>query len=185
MSECNPLAKIRRVTRSAWVLICLSATFQTTVHMDTHVHMTTKSCLKQFWGHWGWDPHTPVFSKSQKVFPRDPGHPKASLAEQSVDTLPFAAHMWHDSCRALAYETLGLFLAALTAGSNQQTRQVQLLLESLKRSVSQPFQQLPGVIAAFAAEAVFVLMSPGCAMYPPLNKLLLKRSELNIQVLPA
>jgi hypothetical protein len=93
--------------------------------------------------------------------------------------------MWHDCCRALAYEALGLFLAALTAGSSQQTRQVQLLLESLKRSISQPFQQLPGVIAAFAAEAVFVLMSPGCAMYPPLNKLLLKRSELNIQVLPA
>ncbi len=88
---------------------------------------------------------------------------------------------WHGSCRALAYEALGLLLAALTAGSSQQTRQVQLLLESLKRSISQPFQQLPGVIAAFAAEAVFVLMSPGCAMYPPLNKLLLKRSELNIQ----
>ncbi|DBA78105.1 TPA: hypothetical protein ACH3X2_008078 [Trebouxia sp. C0005] len=87
-------------------------------------------------------------------------------------------------CRALAYEALGLFLAALTAGSNQQTRQVQLLLESLKRSISQPFQQLPGVIAAFAAEAVFVLMSPGCAVYPPLNKLLLKRSELNIQEVP-
>ncbi|KAA6426422.1 MAG: hypothetical protein FRX49_03533 [Trebouxia sp. A1-2] len=86
--------------------------------------------------------------------------------------------------RALAYEALGLFLAALTAGSNQQTRQVQLLLESLKRSISQPFQQLPGVIAAFAAEAVFVLMSPGCAVYPPLNKLLLKRSELNIQEVP-
>jgi len=92
---------------------------------------------------------------------------------------------WHGYCRALAYEALGLFLAALTAGSNQQTRQVQLLLESLKRSISQPFQQLPGVIAAFAAETVFVLMSPGCAMYPPLNKLLLKRSELNIQVLIA
>lgn len=92
---------------------------------------------------------------------------------------------WHGYCRALAYEALGLFLAVLTAGSNQQTRQVQLLLESLMRSISQPFQQLPGVVAAFAAEAVFVLMSPGCAMYPPLNKLLLKRSELNIQVLPA
>ncbi|KAL0021866.1 hypothetical protein WJX77_009321 [Trebouxia sp. C0004] len=86
--------------------------------------------------------------------------------------------------RALAYEALGLFLAALTAGSNQQTRQVQLLLESLKRSITQPFQQLPGVIAAFAAEAVFVLMFPGCALYPPLNKLLLKRPELNIQEIP-
>lgn len=88
----------------------------------------------------------------------------------------------HCSCRALAYEAVGLFLAALAADSSKQTHQIQLLLQSLQRSISQPFQQLPGVIATFAAEAVFVLMSPGSAMYPAVNKLLLKRPELNIQV---
>lgn len=88
----------------------------------------------------------------------------------------------HCSCRALAYEAVGLFLVALAADSSKQTHQIQLLLQSLKRSISQPFQQLPGVIATFAAEAVFVLMSPGSAMYPAANKLLLKRPELNIQV---
>ena len=86
------------------------------------------------------------------------------------------------ACRALAYEAIGLFLAALAASSSKQTQQIQLLLDSLNRSLGQPFQQLPSVIATFAAEAVYVLMSPGAAMYPPLNKLLLKRPELNIQV---
>lgn len=57
-----------------------------------------------------------------------------------------------------------------------------MLLEGLKRSLTQPFQQLPAVIATFAAEAVFVLMAPGSAMYSPVNKLLLKGPALNIEV---
>ena len=132
------------------------------------------------------------FKTNTQLFPENLSRWLAAILRlelQSRSTTHCTLHLqlrrWHGFCRALAYEAVGLFLAALTACSSQQTRQVQLLLESLKRSVSQPFQQLPGVIAAFAAEAVFVLMSPGCALYPPLNKLLLKRSELNLQVLPA
>ena len=85
-------------------------------------------------------------------------------------------------CRALAYEAVGLCLAALAASSSKSTQQVQLLLDSIKRSLTHPFQQLPGVIAMFAAEAVYVLMAPGSAMYSPVNKLLLKRPALNIEV---
>ena len=57
-----------------------------------------------------------------------------------------------------------------------------MLLECLRRSLTEPFQKLPAVIATFAAEAVFVLMCPGSAMYSPVNKLLLKGPALNIQV---
>ena len=77
---------------------------------------------------------------------------------------------------------MGLCLAVLAATSSRLTQQVQLLLEGLKRSLTQPFQQLPAVIATFAAEAVFVLMAPGSAMYTPVNKLLLKCPALNIEV---
>ena len=89
------------------------------------------------------------------------------------------AELWH---RALAYEAVGLFLAALAATSPKLTQQVQVLLAGIKRSLTQPFQQLPAVIATFAAEAVFVLMAPGSAMYSPVNKLLLKEPALNIEV---
>lgn len=77
---------------------------------------------------------------------------------------------------------MGLCLAALSASRPKSTQQVQLLLASLKRSLSQPFQQLPGIIATFAAEAVYVFMAPGSAMYSPVNKLLLKQPALNIEV---
>lgn len=86
------------------------------------------------------------------------------------------------SRRALAYEAVGLCLAALAGTSPKLTQQVQVLLEGLKRSVTQPFQRLPAVIAVFAAEAVFVLMTPGSAMYSPVNKLLLKGPVLNLEV---
>ena len=59
---------------------------------------------------------------------------------------------------------------------------MQLLLESLKGSLEQPFQRLPSVIAAFAAEACLVLVNPAYALYTPINKLLLRQPELNIQV---
>lgn len=86
--------------------------------------------------------------------------------------------------RAVAYEAVGLSLAALVATSPKLTQQVQVLLEGLKRSLTQPFQRLPAVIAMFAAEAVFVLMAPGSAMYSPVNKLLLKGPVLNLEVEP-
>ena len=86
-------------------------------------------------------------------------------------------------CRALAYESIGLFAAALAASNSKQNLQVQLLLASLQRSISRPFQQLPSVIAIFLAESVFVLLFPGTAMYTPINKLLLKRPQLSLQVL--
>ena len=73
-------------------------------------------------------------------------------------------------------------MAALSASCPKSSQQVQLLLTSLKRSLSRPFQQLPGIIATFAAEAVYVLMAPGSAMYSPVNKLLLKQPALNIEV---
>ena len=106
------------------------------------------------------------------------------------------SHMWFQSTqnssglvdilqpwrRALAYEAVGLCLAALAATSPKTTQQVQVLLEGLKRSLTQPFQRLPAVIALFAAEAVFVLMAPGSAMYSPVNKLLLKGPVLNLEV---
>lgn len=83
--------------------------------------------------------------------------------------------------RALASEALGLFLAALQ--DPKDFKQLQLLLQCLKRSLTQPFQQLPTVIAAFAAEAALVLTAPGHAVYSPVNKLLLQSPELDIQVI--
>ena len=82
----------------------------------------------------------------------------------------------------MAYEALGLFLAALTADSPKDLKQVQLLLDCLKRSLHHPFQQLPSVIAAFAADAALVLTAPAHALYTPINKLLLRSLDLNLQV---
>ena len=56
------------------------------------------------------------------------------------------------------------------------------MLESLQRSISHPFQQLPSVIAVFLAESGFVLVFPGAAMYSPINKLLLKRPQISLKV---
>lgn len=57
-----------------------------------------------------------------------------------------------------------------------------MLLGALRNAVTTPFQRLPAVHALFLAEAALVVMHPGAAMYPPVNKYLLKRAVLDLQV---
>ena len=57
-----------------------------------------------------------------------------------------------------------------------------MLLGALRNALAVPFQRLPAVHGLLAAEAALVVQHPGAPMYPPLNKFLLRRAVLDLQV---
>lgn len=48
--------------------------------------------------------------------------------------------------------------------------------------MEEPFQRLPALTAGFLAEAACALCHPSAAMYPAVNKHLLGRAALDVQV---
>ena len=68
------------------------------------------------------------------------------------------------------------------ASAYREKAQLVLLLRTLKLSVEQPFQRLPTLTAMFLAEAACALAHPAADMYPVLNRHLLRRATLDLQV---
>ncbi|KAK9812620.1 hypothetical protein WJX72_000751 [[Myrmecia] bisecta] len=86
--------------------------------------------------------------------------------------------------RGLAYEALAAALEALDREDFRAQAQMAMLLSCVRLSVTQPFQRLPAVAAVFLAEAAMQLLHPGSAMYPALNKLLLRKPAVDVQDVP-
>jgi hypothetical protein len=61
--------------------------------------------------------------------------------------------------------------------------QVSLLLTSVRNAVTEAFQQLPRLVATFAAEAVMIQMRADSPLYSPVNKLLLKAPALALDAI--
>ncbi len=68
------------------------------------------------------------------------------------------------------------------ACARREKAQLALLLRALRLSVERPFQQLPTLTALFLSEAACALAHPAANMYPALNRHLLRRATLDIQV---
>jgi nucleolar pre-ribosomal-associated protein 1 len=86
--------------------------------------------------------------------------------------------------RALAYETLGLFMAALEACEARDKPALSALLAHVRNAVTRPFQRLPAVSAAFAAEASLALCHPGCAMFRAVQRAVAARPALDLADVP-
>ena len=52
----------------------------------------------------------------------------------------------------------------------------------VRQSVSQPFQRLPTLTAVFLAEASCALTQPGCLLFPAINRHLVRRPALDLEV---
>ena len=57
-----------------------------------------------------------------------------------------------------------------------------VLLGAVRGAVTTPFQRLPAVVALFCAEASLAVMYPGAPMYPPINRYLLRKAVVDLQV---
>lgn len=57
-----------------------------------------------------------------------------------------------------------------------------VLLTVLRCAVTSPFQRLPAVHALVCAEAALTALHPGCPMYLPVNKYLLRRAVMDLEV---
>jgi hypothetical protein len=64
----------------------------------------------------------------------------------------------------------------------REKAQLAALLRSTRLSVEEPFQRLPTLTAVFLAEAAFALCYPAAAMYPAVNRCLLRCAVLDLQV---
>ena len=84
--------------------------------------------------------------------------------------------------RVLAYEAVGIFTERLPREDFREQPQLESLLQTLRRTLVVPFQELPPVAALFLAEAALQLQHPAGPMYALLNKLLLKRPAFDFQV---
>jgi hypothetical protein len=62
--------------------------------------------------------------------------------------------------------------------------QVLVLLTCIKNSVKEPFQRLPSLHAAFAAEALHVVLRPAHPLYALINSYLLKKGSLDLDDAP-
>lgn len=64
----------------------------------------------------------------------------------------------------------------------REKAQLQLLMRTVKLSIEHPFQRLAALTALFLAEAACALADPAAAMYPAVNRHLLRRASLDVQV---
>ena len=66
--------------------------------------------------------------------------------------------------------------------SYREKAQLSVLMALVKGSVSKPYQRLPTLTAVFLAEASCALTQPGCPLFPAINRHLLRRSALDLEV---
>lgn len=66
--------------------------------------------------------------------------------------------------------------------SFREKQQVRLLLHYVRNAITEPLQRIPMTSAAFAAEAACIQMHPEHQLYGALNKFLLKRPALDLEV---
>lgn len=57
-----------------------------------------------------------------------------------------------------------------------------MLMALVKQSMRKPFQRLPALTAVFLAEASCALAQPGCPLFPAINRHLLRRAALDLEV---
>lgn len=96
-------------------------------------------------------------------------------------------NLTHTPHRALAYESLGAFTAALSSPAAAPLRdraQLEALLSYIRNGVTRPLQRLPAAAAAFAAEASLLLRAPGAAAHGYVSRLLLRAPAADFARLP-
>ena len=64
----------------------------------------------------------------------------------------------------------------------REKAQLSVLMALVKGSVGKPLQRLPTLTAVFLAEASCVLTQPGCPLFPAINRHLLRRPALDLEV---
>ena len=60
--------------------------------------------------------------------------------------------------------------------------QLSVLMALVRQSVDKPLQRLPTLTAVFLAEASCALTQPGCPLFPAINRHLLRRPALDLEV---
>lgn len=86
--------------------------------------------------------------------------------------------------RRQAYEVVASVLALLERDTFRDREQLQLVLKSLRRSVTSPYQQVPSLFAQFLAQSVLVMLRAEHFLYPAVNKFLLARPTLDLLDVP-
>ena len=81
---------------------------------------------------------------------------------QLLETIPHVIDYIHVVCREKA--------------------QLSVLMALVKGSVGKPLQRLPTLTAVFLAEASCALTQPGCQLFPAINRHLLRRPALDLEV---
>ncbi|XP_020531558.1 uncharacterized protein LOC18448051 isoform X2 [Amborella trichopoda] len=90
-----------------------------------------------------------------------------------------------EGIRKLAYDALGRFKTALENCWNcRNGPQLRLLLTYIQNGIKEPWQQIPSVIAIFAAEASFILMDPANGLYVNVNQFLMRSPRVDLEAVP-
>uniref|UniRef100_A0A7N0UWV8 URB1 C-terminal domain-containing protein n=1 Tax=Kalanchoe fedtschenkoi TaxID=63787 RepID=A0A7N0UWV8_KALFE len=90
-----------------------------------------------------------------------------------------------EGIRKLGYETLGRFQNALEKSQNRKdVMRLRLLLTCVQNGIEEPLQQIPSVIAIFAAEASMILLEASNNHYSDIVELLTSFSALKMKRIP-
>ncbi|CAG8456565.1 11592_t:CDS:10 [Ambispora gerdemannii] len=95
-----------------------------------------------------------------------------------------------ESMRRATYYIMDEFYVLLEHTEFREKRQILLLLDSLKNSITErknegkQLQRIPTIITVFVAHALSALLNPAHFMYPIINKFLLQRPILDLEDIP-
>ncbi|KAH6784179.1 hypothetical protein C2S52_009138 [Perilla frutescens var. hirtella] len=90
-----------------------------------------------------------------------------------------------DDMRKLGYEALAKFKSALEkCQKKKDVVRLRLLLSYLQNGIEEPWQRIPSVVAAFAAEASMVLLDPSNGNYSTISKHLSNSPSVNMKAVP-
>ncbi|GBC41626.2 ribosome 60S biogenesis N-terminal-domain-containing protein [Rhizophagus irregularis DAOM 181602=DAOM 197198] len=90
--------------------------------------------------------------------------------------------------RRIAYYLLDEFYVLLETTNFREKKQILLLLNLLKNSITNrdndDIQRIPTIITIFIAHSLYIFMNPGHFMYPLINRFLLQRPFLDLKDIP-
>ena len=86
--------------------------------------------------------------------------------------------------REVAYRCLSTFILRLRSSYFPFQRQIMVLLDSFRNSLSHPAQRVPKVVTCFLAEATEIVMQPAHPMYNSVNSFFLQRPTMDVADIP-
>lgn len=90
-----------------------------------------------------------------------------------------------EGIRKLGYEALGRLKNALeNHRNNKDGLRLRLLLTYMQNGISEPWQEIPSLIAIFAAEASFILLDPSNNHYLTISKFLMHSPRVDLKCVP-